>query len=166
MALIPAIYATVELSKIMVPPIFIGFFIASLIRSSPYFRYLSLPTSRLASVANLPTECSTALTLFLVNSWAALAVLSELHKKKGINDNELIVVVLIGFIPKGFHSTIFFSVPVAVSVLGLHVGGLYVCLDIFANVFVAVAGIFMGKLILTHRTSIMIEEKNQVSAEK
>jgi len=166
MALIPAIYATIEISKVMVTPMFLGFFIASIIRSSTYFRYLSLPTSHLVSVANLPTECSAALTLFLMNNWAALAMLSELHKNKTINDNELIVAVLIGFIPKGFHSTIFFSVPVAVSVLGLHAGGLYVCLDILANLFVAIVGIFIGKLILIHRKSPINHETDQVTADR
>ncbi|MDD2836978.1 MAG: hypothetical protein PHY05_12625, partial [Methanothrix sp.] len=118
MTLFPAIYATIEISKVMIPPIFIGFFVASIIRSSPYFRYLIMPTARLATIARLPSECSTALTLFLVNSWAALAVLSKLHTRKGINDNELIVAILVGFIPKGFHGTLFFSLPVALSVLG------------------------------------------------
>lgn len=166
MTFITAVYATIEISKVMIPPIFLGFFVASIIRSSSYFRYLSLPTSRLASVANLPVECSAALTLYLMNSWTALAMLSELHKKKAIDDNDLIVAVLIGFIPKGFHSTIFFSVPVAVSVLGLHAGGVYVCLDMLASFFVAFVGIFVGRSILKHRESIIIEEDDQIFAEK
>ncbi len=166
MTIITAVHATIEISKVMIPPILLGFFVASIIRSSSYFRYLSLPTSRLASAANLPVECSAALTLYLMNSWAALAMLSELHKKKTINDNDLIVAVLIGFIPKGFHSTIFFSVPVAVSVLGLHAGGIYVCLDIFASIFVAFVGIIVGKSILKHRESIIIDEENRIFAEK
>jgi hypothetical protein len=166
MPLITAVYATIEISKVMIPPIFLGFFVASIIRSSSYFRYLSLPTSRLASVANLPAECSAALTLYLMNSWTALAMLSELHKKKAINDNDLIVAVLIGFIPKGFHSMIFFSVPVAVSVLGLHAGGVYVCLDMLASFFVAFVGIFVGRSMLKHRASLIIAEEDQILAEK
>lgn len=166
MTIINAVHATIEISKVMIPPIFLGFFVASIVRSSSYFRYLSLPTSRLASVANLPVECSTALTLYLMNSWAALAMLSELHKKKTINDDDLIVAVLIGFIPKGLHSMIFFSVPVAVSVLGLYAGGVYVCLDIFACFFVAFVGIFIGKSRLKHRESIIIDEENRIFAEK
>jgi len=166
MTIITAVHATIEISKVMIPPILLGFFVASIIRSSSYFRYLSLPTSRLASAANLPVECSAALTLYLMNSWAALAMLSELHKKKTINDNDLIVAVLIGFIPKSFHSTIFFSVPVAVSVLGLHAGGIYVCLDILASIFVGFVGIIVGKSILKNRESIIIDEENRIFAEK
>jgi hypothetical protein len=144
----------------MIPPMFIGFFIAAVIRGSPYFRYLSLPTVRLASAANLPTECSTALTLFLVNNWTALAVLSELHKKKKtINNNELIITVLVGSIPRTINSTIFYFAPVAISVLGLYAGGLYLCLDISANLFVALIGIFFGRFVLSGTASKMIEEK-------
>ena len=160
MSLLPAIHATIEISKVMIPPIVIGFFIASVIRSSPYFRYLSLPTARLASIANLSQECSAALTLFLVNNWAALAALSEVHKRKSITDNELIVAVLVGFIPRGFHGTIFFSVPVAFSVLGIRAGGLYVILDFLANFFIAVAGILAGRLMLKPITMAMIEDEN------
>lgn len=166
MSLLPAIHATIEISKVMIPPIVIGFFIASVIRSSPYFRYLSLPTARLASIANLSQECSAALTLFLVNNWAALAALSEVHKRKSITDNELIVAVLVGFIPRGFHGTIFFSVPVAFSVLGIRAGGLYVILDFLANFFIAVAGILAGRLMLKPITMAMIEDENVSTSER
>jgi len=165
MALINAVYATIEISKVMIPPIFLGFFVASVVRSSSYFRYLSLPTSRLASVANLPVECSAALTLYIMNNWAALAMLSELHKKEIINDNDLIVAILIGFIPKGFHA-IFFSVPVTVSVLGLHTGALYTFLELLGNVFVAVVGIFIGRLILMHRESPIFDVNVQEETKK
>lgn len=166
MTLITAVYTTIEISKVMIPPIILGFFVASIIRSSSYFRYLSLPTSRLASVAHLPIECAAALTLYLMNSWAALAMLSELYNKKSIDDKDLIVAILIGFIPKGFNGMIVFSVPVAVSVLGLHAGVVYVCLDMFSNFFVAFVGIFIGRSILKHRDPIIIEEETQLFAEK
>jgi hypothetical protein len=165
LTLSPAIQATIEISKVMIPPIFIGFFVASIIRSSPYFRYLIMPTARLATIAHLPSECSTALTLFLVNSWAALAVLSKVHTSKEINDNELIVAILVGFIPKGFHGTLFFSLPVALSVLGPHAGGLYVCLDLFANLFVAGIGILAGRFMLTPRISAIMNEDKQMYPE-
>lgn len=162
MTLFTAIDATIEVSMVMIPPIFIGFFIASIIRSSPYFRYLNLPTARLASIANLSSECSTAFTMFLVNNWAALAVLSEVHRKKRITDAELIVAILVGFLPKGFHGSIFFSVPVALSVLGLHVGVLYVCLDFFVNLLTATAGILAGRLILTPIKTSGVDDEMQM----
>jgi hypothetical protein len=141
----------------MIPPIIIGFFIASVIQSSPYFRYMSLPTARLASVANLSQECSSALTLFLVNNWTAVAALSDVHRRKAIDDNDLIVAILVGFIPKGIHGAVFFSMPVALSVLGLRAGGLYVVLDFLANFFIAAVGILAGRLILPPISSEMIE---------
>ncbi len=120
MTLHSALASTLEISRVMVPPIIIGFFVASIILRSPYFRYLTMPTAQLASVSRLPLECSAALNLFLVNSWAALALLSEVHRKGQITDRELIVAVLVGFIPKGFNGMLIYSLPVALSVLGLY----------------------------------------------
>ena len=38
MTLYTALIATVEISQVMIPPIMIGFFVASVIRRSPYFQ--------------------------------------------------------------------------------------------------------------------------------
>lgn len=151
MTLHSALASTLEISRVMVPPIIIGFFVASVILRSPYFRYLTMPTAQLASVSRLPLECSAALTLFLVNSWAALALLSEVHRKGQITDSELIVAVLVGFIPKGFNGMLIYSLPVALSVLGLYAGGLYVCLDLLINIFVGSIGIIAARQILPAR---------------
>ncbi|HNQ53428.1 MULTISPECIES: hypothetical protein [Methanothrix] len=42
MTLYTALIATVEISQVMIPPIVIGFFLANVIRRSPYFRYLTM----------------------------------------------------------------------------------------------------------------------------
>jgi hypothetical protein len=164
MTLFSAIQSTFEISKVMVPPIIIGFFVASVIRGSPYFRYLTMPTARLAALANLPAECSAALTLFLVNNWAALALLSEEHKCGYINDRELVVAVLVGSIPKGIYNALFFSLPVALSVLGTHAGGIYVCLDLLASLFVSFIGILAARLLLVAQTSTETRDERDASA--
>jgi hypothetical protein len=160
MTLYTALIATVEISQVMIPPIVIGFFLANVIRRSPYFRYLTMPTAWLAAVSRLPAECSAALTLFLINSWAALALLSEVHRKRQINDRELIVAVLVGFIPKGVNNMLIFSLPVALSVLGPQTGGLYVCLDLLANFFVAGIGILAARRLLSARAPTLKHEED------
>lgn len=165
MTIYSALCATFEISRVMVPPIIIGFFVASVIRRSPYFRYLAMPTARLAKAARLPGECSAALTLFLVNSWAALALLSEAHRNDQINDRELIVAVLVGSIPKGLNGMLLYSLPVGLSVLGTVAGGLYVCLDLLANLFVAGAGILASRLWLMPRPSMIAKEDDAVTME-
>ena len=159
MTISSAILSTLEISKVMVPPIVVGFFVASVIRGSPLFRYLTLPTAKLAETANLPAECSAALTLFLVNNWAALALLSEVHSKGHINDRELVLAVLVGSIPKGIHNALFFSLPVALSVLGTHVGGIYVCLDLMASLFVSFIGILSARLFFAANRSTELNDK-------
>jgi hypothetical protein len=148
MTLINAFYATFEISKEMVPPIFIGFFLASFIHSSGYFNRLCLPTAYLAYFSNLPSNCTGALTLFLVNNWASLSMLSEEHRAGRLSDRELIVSILVGSIPKGLNNAILYTVPVAISVLGLQTGAIYVFFEAAANFFVASVGIVLGKLIL------------------
>jgi hypothetical protein len=159
MTLYTALITTVEISQVMIPPIVIGFFLANVIRRSPYFQYLTMPTAWLAAVSRLPAECSAALTLFLINSWAALALLSEVYRKRQITDRELIVAVLVGFIPKGLNSMLIFSLPMALSVLGPQTGGLYVCLDLFANLFVAGIGILAARRLLSARAPTLEREE-------
>jgi len=55
----------------------------------------------------------------------------------------------VGFIPKGLNSMLIFSLPVALSVLGPQTGGLYVCLDLLANFFVAGIGILAARRLLS-----------------
>jgi hypothetical protein len=159
MTLYTALITTVEISQVMIPPIVIGFFLANVIRRSPYFQYLTMPTAWLAAVSRLPAECSAALTLFLINSWAALALLSEVYRKRQITDRELIVAVLVGLNPKGLNSMLIFSLPMALSVLGPQTGGLYVCLDLFANLFVAGIGILAARRLLSARAPTLEREE-------
>ena len=160
MTLYTALIATVEISQVMIPPIVIGFFLANVIRRSPYFRYLTMPTAWLAAVSRLPAECSAALTFFLINSWAALALLSEVHRKRQINDRELIVAVLVGFIPKGLNNMLIFSLPVALSVLGPQTGGLYIFLDLLSNLSVAGIGILAARRLLSARALTLDREED------
>ena len=151
MTLIDSVYATVSVSKIMLPPMFLGFLIANFVRRSSYFDCLNAPTARLNSVSRLPSECSAALTLFLVNNWTALAVLSELLSKRSIKGRDVTATILVGYLPKGLNSILFFSIPVAFSVLGPSTGCLYVLLDFSAYLMVAAVGMIAGRSFLTSR---------------
>ena len=164
MSLINAIYATVETLKVMVPPIVIGFFLANFIRSSGYFNRLCRPTASRAYFSHLPSNCTGAITLFLVNNWASLSMLSEEHRTRRLSERELIISILVGSLPKGLNNALLYTVPVAISVLGLQTGAIYVLLEAFANFFVASIGIVIGKLILkSEHLELFVENTHESS---
>ena len=164
MLLIDSIYATVDTLKVMVPPIVIGFFLANFIRSSGYFNRLCQPTASLAFFSHLPSSCAGAITLFLVNNWASLSMLSEEHRMRGLSERELIISTLVGSIPKGLNNALLYTIPVAISVLGLQTGAIYVVLEAFANFFVASIGIVIGRLILnSEHLELFVENTHESS---
>jgi len=140
--------------KLVLPPMFIGLFLANILRLSPYFKHIGLPLSRLASISNLSAECSTVLTMFFVNNWATLAMLSDFYRKKLVSEKEVIVTMLVGFLPKGVHVTLFFMAPIAIPVLGLSIGGAYVLMELSIYLAITVVGIGLGKLWLSPQASL------------
>ena len=140
------IFEALEIFKLVLPFMFFGLFLASLIRLSPYFKHIGLPMSRLASTSNLSAECSTVLTMFFVNNWATLAMLSDFYRKKLVSEKEVIVTMLVGFFPKGVHVTVFFMAPIAIPVLGLSVGGVYILMELLIYLGITAVGIGLGRL--------------------
>jgi len=157
--IISTIFEALEIFKLVLPFMFFGLFLASLIRLSPYFKHIGLPMSRLASISNLPAECSTVLTMFFVNNWATLAMLSDFYQKKLVSEKEVIVTMLVGFLPKGVHVTVFFMAPIAIPVLGLSIGGAYILIELSIYLAITAVGIGLGKLWFSPRAPREFEER-------
>ena len=155
------IFETLEILELILPIMFFGLFLASFLCLSPYFKHIGLPMSRLASVSNLPTECSTVLTMFFFNNWATLAMLSDFYRRRLVSEKEIIVTMLVGFLPKGVHVTLFFMAPIAISVLGFSIGGAYVLMEFLIYFAVTIIGIGIGKLWLCPQTIKICEGRRQ-----
>ncbi|MFA5269169.1 MAG: hypothetical protein WC379_14470 [Methanoregula sp.] len=140
------------------PYIFLGFFVANLIKASPYLDLIGLPMSYIARVARLPEKCSTVFSFYLLNSYSALGMLSENYKEKNLEDNEVIITVLIGYFPKTINSIVFFLAPVALSVFGLWVGGSILGVELLICLGITMTGIIAGRILLDPDTGRDIRE--------
>ncbi len=147
-------YEAVEIFELILPFLFLGFFIANLIKLSPYLKYIGKPMSYLNSASHLPLSCSPALTMFFLNNWSGLGVLSDFKQNKLLNDKEVFVAVLVGQFPKGLRTTIFFMGPVSLSVLGVFLGGILLSLELSIYLGIAVIGIIAGRLILNPKSHL------------
>ncbi|WP_440947158.1 hypothetical protein ACSAZL_02390 [Methanosarcina sp. T3] len=137
-----------KLFSIMLPMIFIGFFLSNLLRATRYLEYTSIPMASITEMARLPKTCSSVLTFFFLNSWSGMGMLSSFFHKRILGERDVIVTVLIAQLPKGLHSAIFFQAPVALAVLGYEIGLPLLFLELLVFAGIAVAGIFIGRKIL------------------
>jgi hypothetical protein len=132
----------------VLPFIFIGFVIANLIKISPYFSIIGLPMSYTAQVAYLPRKCSAVLTLYLLNSYSALGMLSENIKEKTLEEKQVFITVIISYFPKGIQNIVFFLAPVALSVFGIVIGGGILVVEFMICLGITTAGIIGGRILL------------------
>lgn len=137
-----------KLFSIMLPMIFIGFFLSNLLRATRYLEYTSIPMASITEIARLPKTCSSVLTFFFLNSWSGMGMLSSFFHKRILGERDVIVTVLIAQLPKGLHSAIFFQAPVALSVLGYEIGLMLLFLELLVFAGIAVTGVFIGRRVL------------------
>jgi hypothetical protein len=130
------------------PYIFLGFFVANLIKASPYLHLIGLPMSYIAKAAYLPEKCSAIFSFYLLNSYSALGMLSENFKENTLKEKEIIITVLIAYFPKSINSITFYLAPVALSVFGLWVGGSILGIEFLMCIGITVAGILAGRILL------------------
>jgi hypothetical protein len=140
------------------PYIFLGFFVANLIKSSPYLDLIGLPMSYIARAAHLPEKCSAIFTFYLLNSYSALGMLSENFKENTLREKEIIITVLIGYFPKTINSIVFFLAPVALSVFGIWVGGSILGVEFLICTGITVVGIIAGRILFDPDTGQEIVE--------
>ncbi|OPX61837.1 MULTISPECIES: hypothetical protein [unclassified Methanoregula] len=127
------------------PYIFLGFFIANLIKASPYLDLIGLPMSYIARAAHLPKTCSAIFSFYLLNSYSALGMLSENFREKIISEREVIITVLIAYFPKSINSVTFYLAPVALSVFGLWMGGSIIGIEFLICLGITFVGIIAGR---------------------
>lgn len=132
---------------ITLPYIFLGFFLASLIKASPYLDLIGLPMSYIARAAHLPKTCSAIFSFYLLNSYSALGMLSENFKKNTIREKEIIITVLIAYFPKSINSITFYLAPVALSVFGIWMGGTIIGVEFLICMGITITGIIAGRIL-------------------
>jgi len=130
------------------PYIFLGFFLANIIKATPYLNFIGLPMSYIVRVAHLPEKCSAIFSFYLLNSYSALGMLSENFREKTIREREVIITVLIAYFPKSINSITFYLAPVALSVFGFWIGGSIIVIEFLMCIVITLAGIIAGRILL------------------
>ncbi len=142
-----AVVETIELLKIILPTIIAGMAIASFLYSLPQFRRVSNKITALTSFANL--KSGVAVSAFFAHKVTALSILADMHKKRLIDDKEVIIASTIGMLPMSIRTTMLLLAPIAISALGLKLGTIYLSLELLSKLFVALIGVYMGRRCLT-----------------
>ena len=108
---------TIELLRLILPMMLVGMITASFLYSLPQFRRVSDRITALTSFANL--KSGVAVAAFFAHKVTALSILADMHKKKLIDDREVIIASIIGMLPMGIRATILLLTPVAISAMTL-----------------------------------------------
>ncbi len=134
---------TIALLGLILPMMLVGMLLASFLYSLPQFRRVSDKITALASFANL--KSGVAVAAFFAHKVTALSILSDMYKKKLIDDREVIIASIIGILPMSIRATILLLAPVAISALGLKLGMIYLSLEILSRFLVALIGVYLGR---------------------
>jgi hypothetical protein len=155
--------------KLTLPFIFLGFFIANLIRSSSYFDLIGVPMAGIARAAKLPAKCSLAFSMYLFNAWSGLGMLAGFFKDKTLEDRQVIVSIIVSQLPKCISNIIFFLGPVGLSVFGPWTGGAMVGIEFFMCLGIAVAGMIAGRMLFNgnaREVDVNVQKRNVQPAGK
>lgn len=145
------------LSK-LVPLLFLGLCFASLAYRIPRVRKSGILMKPICSLSRLPSCCSIYFTLCLVNFPAAVMTLVEFRKKDMIDDNSVVVASVASGIPVMIYISLFFSGPVAIPVLGISTGLLYLGCFVACGVLQTIIGIIIGKALLKKKPAHELAE--------
>ena len=132
----------------LIPLVFLGLYFASLAYRIPGIRKIGIVTRPLCTLSRLPICCSVYFTVCLVNLPAAVMTLVKFRKSGMIDDNSVVVASLVAGVPVMLYIALFFACPVALPVLGLSAGLLYVCCFVGCGALQTLMGIVMGRSLL------------------
>ncbi|RLI76842.1 hypothetical protein DRP05_11980 [Archaeoglobales archaeon] len=85
------------------------------------------------------------LQLFFAHKVTALSILADMYKKRLIEDKEVVIASIVGMFPMGVRVVVLLLAPVAISVLGLKLGIIYVLLEVLSKFMVALIGVFLDR---------------------
>jgi len=147
----------------VIPLIFLGLYLASVIGKTKYFKKVGVILKPLTRLAKLPEESSFPLTIFLLNRVSGLSALGKLSKEKVIDEKEVIFIYLVAALPISINTLFIFIAPTLLSTLGV-VGLGYICLFLCVYLLKASIGIIASRLILKGESSFnIIQEENTQS---
>jgi len=155
MFLLPEIRDFLRLLSYMLPMLFLGLYLADVLGKSGQLERVGAIMAPLSNGANLSKGCSSVLTLCMLNKEAGFSMLSELNRKNGLSDKEVIIVTMLASLPLCVRSIIFFVAPVSLSMLGMRVGIIFIVVYFFVQLLKTIIGISAGRLMLNTGENIL-----------
>jgi len=155
MFLLPEIRDFLRLLSYMLPMLFLGLYLADVLGKSGQLERVGAIMAPLSNGANLSKGCSSVLTLCMLNKEAGFSMLSELNRKNGLSDKEVIIVTMLASLPLCVRSIIFFVGPVSLSMLGMRVGIIFIVVYFFVQLLKTIIGISAGRLMLNTGENIL-----------
>ncbi len=125
---------TFELLRMVLPIMFLGIILSNVAFSLPQVRRLIKPIDKLTSFAKV--RCGSVIFAFLAHPIAGLSVLSDLYRRRVLNEREVTLVYLVSLIPRNLRIVLIFLAPVAVSALGFKFGFEYILLELASRLIV------------------------------
>lgn len=143
------------------PSMFIGLYLANVLSKSGYLRHIGILMLPLSNGAKLPKGSSSVLTLCLLDKDAAFSMLSELNRQQTLSDKDVIIVSMLASLPLCVRPIIFFIVPTSFSILGLHIGLLFVFIYFSVQLLKAAGGMIAGHIMRTSGGNIRHDESER-----
>lgn len=137
---------SLKLLELILPVMFIGLVVANILFSLPQFGKVSILIARITSFGNL--KSGLAIAAFLAHPVAATSMLAEMHRKRMIDEKEVMIANVIGVLPRSLRAVILFLAPIGLPALGLKVGLIYISLTVISRIVVAMGCIVVGARVL------------------
>jgi hypothetical protein len=139
----------------ILPWMYLGYFLAFLVKDTDFFQNLSWFVAPLAGLGNLSDKSGAFLVLCFINPVAAYAMLGELKNESEVGEQEVIVSLLVASLPKALYAIVFFMGLVILSSLGLKVGTLYIVAYLLIAVLASGFGFILGKVTLSSSCALI-----------
>ncbi|WP_048057973.1 nucleoside recognition domain-containing protein [Methanothermococcus okinawensis] len=125
----------------------VGIIIAGIIEETNIFFIIKKITKPLCLISNLPEECVLSLLGNFINPTVGKSMLAKYYKENKINSKETIITTIISPLPTILGESIFrIILPLAVAILGVKLGVIYVSIIVISGFLQALIGILYANL--------------------
>jgi hypothetical protein len=149
-------YLTVK----VVPVIIIAVFLSNLLREYGVIKKLDFLVRPLIRGANLPDGSGAFLVTSLASGTASYSMLGDHHKNGELDDTQVIVISIMNTFFHHIHHFFTYWVPVAIPLLGLRTGLMYVALRMTIGLAMTLSAVVIGRIFIKKKSELLSEGKD------
>jgi hypothetical protein len=132
----------------VVPVIIVAVFLSNLLREYGIIKKLDFLVRPLIRGANLPEGSGTFLVTSLASGTASYSLLGDHHQKGELDDTQVIVISIMNTFFHHIHHFFTYWVPVAIPLLGLRTGLMYVTLRMSIGLLMTLSAVVIGRVFI------------------